>query len=205
LLPNKLNVLELLSKVNQPEITPARLAEIIRGDVSLSVTVLRWANSSVYGLRTAVESIQRAIVVLGLQTIRNWVALLALARMGSTPSELMKLVLVRARTCELLATAAALPNPSSYFTVGLLSALDAMLKVHMSEALERLALATAQKAAIERQEGEFGEALKTVFALELADVPRVRFRDLPPEAITECYLSAIAWADNLTGSGMLPS
>jgi len=205
LLPNKLILLELLSAVNEPDITPDRLAEIIRADVSLSVTVLRWANSSVYGLRTAVESIQRAITVLGMQTIRNWVALLGLARMGSTPSELLKLVLVRARTCELLATAVELPNAASYFTVGLLSALDAMLKVNMSDALERLALAASQRAAIERQEGEFGEALKAVFALELGNEPALRFRSLAPAAITECYFSAIAWAESLTSSGMLPA
>jgi c-di-GMP phosphodiesterase len=74
ILPNKLVLLELLARVNQPDITPEELGEIIRGDVALSVTVLRWANSSMVGLRTAVESIQRAIVVLGLQTIRNWVS-----------------------------------------------------------------------------------------------------------------------------------
>jgi EAL and modified HD-GYP domain-containing signal transduction protein len=202
LLPNKLILLELLARVNQPDMTPERLSEIIRGDVSLSVTVLRWANSSIYGMRGAIESIQRAIVVLGMQTIRNWVALLALARMGSTPSELLTLVLVRARTCELLATTAELRNSPSYFTVGLLSALDVMLQVQMSEALARLPLAAAQTAAIERQEGEFGDALKTVFALERG-VACVRFRDLPPPAITDCYCSAIAWADNLT-AGMLP-
>jgi len=205
LLPNKLILLELLARANQPDITAERLAGIIRGDVSLSVTVLRWANSSIYGPRCAVESIQRAIVVLGLQTIRNWVSLLALARMGATPSELLSLVLVRARTCELLATTADLPNASHYFTVGLLSALDAMLKVNMREALERLPLAAAQKAAIERQEGEFGEALKVVFALELGHPDDARFRDLSAPATMVCYMSAIAWADNLTTTGMLPS
>jgi len=205
LLPNKLVLLELLARANQPDVTAERLGEIIRGDVSLSVTVLRWANSSIYGLRSAVESSQRAIVVLGLQTIRNWVSLLTLARMGSTPSELLTLVLVRARTCELLATTADLPNSSNYFTVGLLSALDAMLKVNMREALAQLPLAAAQKAAIERQEGEFGEALKAVFALELGRSADAHFRCLSAPAITACYLSAIAWADNLTSTGMLPS
>jgi len=203
ILPNKLVLLELLARINQPDVTPDALGEIICSDVSLSVTVLRWANSSTYGLRSAVESIQRAIVVLGLQTIRNWVALLALSRMGSTPSELLIMVLVRARSCELLAKSANVPNPSSYFTVGLLSALDVMLRVPMSSALERLRLAPAQRAAIERHEGEFGEALEAVLALELGDLAGLRFRKLTPDEITECHLSAIAWANSLTSGGML--
>jgi len=205
LLPNKLVLLQLLARVNQPDITAERLGEIIRADVSLAVTVLRWANSSIYGLRSAVESIQRAIVVLGLQTIRNWTALLALARLGATPSELLNVVLVRACSCELLATSAELPNSASFFTVGLLSALDVMLKVKMSEALERLQLGAAQRAGIERHEGEFGEALKAVLALEAGSLAGARFRDLPRAAITGCHLDAIAWADSLTRTGMLPS
>jgi len=203
ILPNKLVLLELLARVNQPDITPEELGEIIRGDVALSVTVLRWANSSMVGLRTAVESIQRAIVVLGLQTIRNWVSLLTLARMGTTPSELLKMMLVRARCCELLAGAAELANASSYFTVGLLSALDVILKLDMAEALERVPLAAAQKAAVLKQEGDFGAALKTVIALESGDYACARYRSLSFEAIRDCYLSAIGWADNLAAPGML--
>lgn len=203
ILPNKLVLLELLGRVNQPDITPNELAEIIRGDVSLSVTVLRWANSSMHGLRFAVESIQRAIVVLGLQTIRQWVALLALARMGTTPSELLKMLLVRARCCELFAAAAELPNPSSYFTVGLLSALDVLLKVNMAEALERVPLAAAQKAGVLSGEGDFGLALKAVMAMEAGDPGRAQFHSLTPDVIRDSYLSAISWADNLTNTGML--
>jgi EAL and modified HD-GYP domain-containing signal transduction protein len=177
ILPNKLVLLELLARVNQPDITPDELSDIIRGDVSMSVTVLRWANSPVLGLKFAVESIQRAIIVLGLQTIRNWVALLALTRMGASPSELLKMLLVRARCCELLAMSANLPNASSYFTVGLLSALDVILKLDMAEALERMPL------------GELARAL---------------FHELSFDHIGDCYLVAIAWADNLATTGLLP-
>jgi len=202
--PNKLVVLELLARVSQPDITPEALGEIIRGDVALSVTVLRWANSSICGLRSPVESIQRAIVVLGLQTIRNWVALLALARMGASPSELLKMLLVRARCCELLAGTAQLPNAASFFTVGLLSALDVILKVEMTRALELVALVPSQKAALLQHEGEFGAALAAVIALECGDVGAARFQALSFETIRDCYLSAIAWADNLAATGQLP-
>jgi len=204
ILPNKLVLLELLARVNQPDITPDELGDIIRGDVSMSVTVLRWANSSTFGLKFAVESVQRAIIVLGLQTIRNWVALLALARMGASPSELLKMLLVRARCCELLANAANLPNASSYFTVGLLSALDVILKLDMARALERMPLGAAQKAALLHHDGDFGAALKTVIALERGELAHALFHDLSFAQIGDCYLAAIAWADNLATTGLLP-
>jgi EAL and modified HD-GYP domain-containing signal transduction protein len=203
ILPNRLVMLELLAKVNLPNISAEELANVIRGDVSLSVTVLRWANSSMHGLKFPVESIQRAIVVLGLQTIRKWVALLALARMGSKPSELLTMLLVRARCCELLASTAELPNPSNFFTVGLLSALDVILQMNMSDALERVPLGPEQKAGVMSHAGEFGAALKAVIAMEHGEVDAESFHGLPLATISDCYLSSIAWADNLANTGML--
>lgn len=200
--PNRLVMLELLSRVNDPDVTPEELSGIIRGDVSMSVTVLRWANGTLYGLKHAVESIERAIVVLGLQTIRNWVSLMALGRMGAKPSELLTMLLVRARTCELLASSSQRTNASAYFTVGLLSGLDVIMKLEMAVALEHVPLAAAQKAALLRHEGEFGHALNAVIAMELGDVAAVRFLDMTFEQINACYISAISWADSISRSGI---
>ena len=202
ILPNRLVLLEVLARINEPNITPAELSAIIRGDVSMCVTVLRWANGSVYGLRQPVESIERAIIVLGLQTIRNWVALLALARMGTHPSELLKMLLVRARACELLASTADRPNPSSYFTVGLLSALDIVLQMDMVSALQRMPLAPEQKAALFDRSGDHGASLKSVIAMEGGDLTRAGFHGLNGDEVTACYLSALAWADSLSRTGM---
>jgi len=200
--PNKLVLLELLARVNEPNITPEDLNKIIRGDVSLSITVLRWANRSTNGLRRAVESIERAIVVLGLQTIRNWVALLAMARMGSAPTELLTMLLARARTCELLASETHRPNPPGFFTVGLLSALDIILQTDMAHALEFIPLADAQKAALLTQAGEYGAALQSVIALESGDRLGAKFQNLSAADVTQCYLSALTWADNLSRDGL---
>lgn len=197
--PNNLVLVQLLARIHDPNITPEELSDIIRGDVSMSVTVLRWANSPFYGLRYAVESVERAVVVLGLYTIRNWVSLLALARMGASATELHTTILVRARTCELLAAATAAPNASSFFTVGLLSALDIILEVNMNQALEYIPLGPDQKAALQNRSGLLGEALGCVLALESGDEEAARFASLNITEISRCYFSAIDWVDQLGG------
>ena len=197
--PNSLVLVQLLARIHDPDITPEELSGIIRGDVSMSVTVLRWANSPFYGLRYAVESVERAVVVLGLYTIRNWVSLLALARMGGTASELHTTILVRARTCELLAAATATPNASHYFTVGLLSALDIILQVNMDQALEYIPLGPDQKAALLSRSGRLGEALTCVTALESGDEGAAHFAALNIADISRCYFSAIEWVNQLGG------
>lgn len=199
--PNNLVLLQLLARIHDPNITPEELGGIIRGDVSMSVTVLRWANSPLYGLLHAVESVERAVIVLGLYTIRNWVSLLTLARIGGNATELHTTILVRARTCELLAMAARRPNPASYFTVGLLSALDIILQVNMQQALDCIPLAAEQKSALLGHPGPFSEALGCVMALEAGDVQAMRFHRLSAEDISRCYFSAVEWADQLSGSG----
>jgi EAL and modified HD-GYP domain-containing signal transduction protein len=145
----------------------------------------------------AVESVERAVVVLGLYTIRNWVSLLALARMGGNATELHTTILVRARTCELLAATAAMPNASSYFTVGLLSALDIILRVDMNQALDYIPLGPDQKAALLDRSGPLGEALSCVTALESGDEDAAKFAALNIEEISRCYFSAVDWVNQL--------
>jgi EAL and modified HD-GYP domain-containing signal transduction protein len=199
--PNRLAMLELLARVHEPNATPDELSALIRRDVAMSVRVLKWANGTLYGRRHAVGSIERAIVVLGLQTIRNWASLIAMSRMGSNPFELLTVLLVRARTCELLASQAQKPNPSAFFTVGLLSGLDVVLKMPLVQALHLMPLSAAQKAGLLERSGEFGAPLNAVMAMELGDGPVGCF-GLTFAQVSACYVSALAWADSVSGMGV---
>jgi EAL and modified HD-GYP domain-containing signal transduction protein len=195
--PNQLVLMQLLARIHDPNISPAELGTLIRGDVSMSLTVLRWANSALFGLLSTVESVERAVVILGAYTIRNWVSLLALARMGGAVPELHTTILVRARTCELLASTMGCANPASYFTVGLLSALDVILQVSMQQALEGISLAPDQKAALLGRSGALGAALRCVLALEEGDEGSARFGSLAAAEVGRCYFAAIDWVNQL--------
>jgi c-di-GMP phosphodiesterase len=195
--PNQLVLMQLLARIYDPNISPAELGDIIRGDVSMSLTVLRWANSPLFGLLSTVESVERAVVILGTYTIRNWVSLLTLARMGGVVPELHTTLLVRGRTCELLASAMGSANPSSYFTVGLLSALDVILQTNMEQAIETIALTSQQKAALLHRSGSLGAALRCVLALEEGDERGAQFGNLTLADIGRCYFAAIDWVNQL--------
>ena len=54
-------------------LTPAKLAEIINRDQSLTARILALANSPVYGLSKKVSTIEMAISVLGIKTIKELV------------------------------------------------------------------------------------------------------------------------------------
>jgi EAL and modified HD-GYP domain-containing signal transduction protein len=96
----KLNYLRILQEVGRPEIDFDGLERIVRQDVSLSIKLLRYINSALFGLRSQVESIKHALVLVGVQQMRKWVALLALSAMGGGPAP--RAPRHRPRSCTLL-------------------------------------------------------------------------------------------------------
>ncbi len=193
--PNQVAVLQLLQTVNDPNVSIETLANLIRGDVALSIALLRWTNAASTGLAQAVDSIDRAIVTLGIYTIRNWLGLIAMANMGIQSPELVTTVLVRARFCELLAITAKRQNPAGYFTVGLFSALDIMMESPMPELLNQLPLARELKDALLAHQGSHGEALKAILALESGEPARAIFANVNHSKIAASYVDASEWAD----------
>lgn len=61
----------IVKLVNQEETTIEELGRAVRTDPSLSALILRYANSSYYGFSKEINNIQRAITVLGFNTVRS--------------------------------------------------------------------------------------------------------------------------------------
>jgi EAL and modified HD-GYP domain-containing signal transduction protein len=194
---NQVAVLELVAKVNNPQVEVDDLAEIIRADVSLSHKVLKFINSPASGLRNEVDSVHQAVVLLGLATIKNWVTILALANNSNKPSELNATALIRARSCELLAKASGFARPESFFTVGLFSCLDAMMDLPLEELVGELPLSQEARNALLDHRGELGEALNCTLAMEQGDFSRIGFGELDLPQLSDLYLDAIGWADQM--------
>jgi len=59
--------------ISDDEIDIERMAEAISQDVSLSTTLLHWGNSALFGQRFFVDTIKKAIIVLGTDIVENLV------------------------------------------------------------------------------------------------------------------------------------
>lgn len=192
--PDQMRVLELLAKLENPEANAKEVEDLIRTDVALSYQILRWVNSAYYGLSFKIESVNHAIVYLGLTTIRNWVRLLVLARLTTEPlqEELLLTAVVRGRMCELLAKDNALSTESA-FTVGLFSVLESLIQRPMSEIVEQLPLPAEVNLALTRGEGPYGELLATAEYYETADWKALDELEVDAAYLTSVYLQAIDW------------
>lgn len=63
--------LQIIQMVEDPQSTASDLHEVIAGDPALSSRILKVVNSSFYGLPGQIASINRAIVLLGLNAVKN--------------------------------------------------------------------------------------------------------------------------------------
>jgi len=197
---SKLAIMELMATLSNPEVSLQELGEIITRDASLSVKTLRYVNSPATGLSTEVTSISQALTLLGLDVIRKWSMVLTLTGLdleGKSP-ELFVIMLTRARLCELMATRVGMENPSGYFTIGLLSAIDVLLDAPMDALVEPLPLTTEMKQAITGFTGKAGTVLKTAIALEQGMFDEITFTALPEVELSALYLEALGWADEVT-------
>ena len=64
-------VMELLNSIDEEDLDISVLADKVALDQSLTAKTLRFANSSLYGTSAKVTTIQQAITVLGVQSVRN--------------------------------------------------------------------------------------------------------------------------------------
>lgn len=196
---NRLVSLQLLARLQDPEADFRELEGLISQDVSLSYKLLRVINSAFYSLPRKVDSLRQALLMLGTRLITTWVSLIILAGIDDKPHELMVTAMVRAKMCELLAQALGRPGTDTFFTVGLFSALDALMDSPMEDVLRALPLSDDITAALLQYEGILGAALRCVLAYERGDWQAVSCPGLDSAAIKDAYLRAIAWTTETSG------
>jgi EAL and modified HD-GYP domain-containing signal transduction protein len=194
---NRLVILELLAKFQSPRTTFRELEALISRDVTLSYKVLRAANAAIYTRARKVESIQQAVQLVGLTAITNIVSLFLLANIDDKPHELLITAMVRAKMCEQLAKLMQQSNSATFFTVGLLSVLDAFMDRPMLDILPTLPLADEIVEALLAHVGMLGAILSGVLAYERGDWEAVQNLGCPSDLLVKTYLEALMWANEM--------
>ncbi len=131
--------LRLIAAIQNPGIELEQLDDIISTDMGISYRLLRLINSAYFSLPQPVGSVHHALVMLGMEKVRMWTVLIALAEIDDRPSELIRSALTRAKMCELLARATGAAAPEAHFTAGLFSLVEAFADIRMADAAGRAA------------------------------------------------------------------
>lgn len=200
---NKLVYFKLLKELNDPAADPKHLEEIIQRDTSLSYKILRFMNSSAFGLREKISSLQQAVAMLGTKKLLKFVTLVLLKDLGmDKPSELTTSSVIRGRFAERIAEASGFGiRAGDAFLTGLFSLLDALLDRPMSKILEELPLSEDISGALRRRPSRLTSILETVIAYEQGnwdtyDVYRQTI-NLSNDTARKFYLEAVNWTWDL--------
>ncbi len=190
--------LQIVVKLQKNDLSIEELSYAISRDTKLSYQILKIVNSPLCRLPKKVESLQDAVIYLGLEQIKKWAMAMALSGNSSQSNELFRLLLTRARACELIATYHKHDKAESYFTIGLFSGIDAVMLADKEWLVKKLELADGITEALLEYKGEKGRILRRVIDIEHGDFEFTeKYSDKQRHAYYEAHETAINWANQL--------
>jgi c-di-GMP phosphodiesterase len=192
---SRLGALRLASALQNADYSLDEVECLLSQDVSLSYRVLRCINSSYYNLPRKIDSIRQAVVILGVDTLRQLSGLLCLQGLDDRPPSLIVQAMTRGRMCEQLGKLGGARDAGPFFITGLFSLLNALLGLPTRKVVEDLPLAPAIVSALVAGEGPLGAALQCTRAYERGVWGHAIYADLAPHLIRAAYVDALFWAE----------
>lgn len=195
------SVLNILNLVSQDADNKA-IENGFKRDTTLSYKLLRYINSVGFGLSCEVQSLAHALTILGRNQLYRWLTLLMVTAGNNTCSPaLLKTSIIRGRLTELLGeTFFDKQERDSLFVVGVFSLLDVILKMPMTQVLEKLQLPEQIKQALTDRSGVFGPILKLTEACENENQDILNLAEMlhiEADKVNQCHIEALRWTESL--------
>jgi c-di-GMP-related signal transduction protein len=200
--PAQANILQLINLVRKQAST-AEIEELLKRDPTMSFNLLRFINSAGFGMRTEVTSFKHAVMLLGLNRLFKWAALLlTTSKSGDMIPAVGTTAVARGRLMELLA-AELLPQEEcdNAFVVGVFSLLDTMLGLSMEVALATVALPDSVMQALLHQSGPLAPFLELTVACETGNdeafARTATQLGLNNNQVNWAHVQALAWTETM--------
>ncbi|MGV8966463.1 MAG: EAL and HDOD domain-containing protein [Cellulomonas sp.] len=179
--------LELLQLLHAEQVDLDRVIQVVDADPELAMRVLGLVNSSASGVRHRIDSVKRAIVLIGPKPLS---AIAAASLVDATNLSIAGLwfVLTRAIACRTLG------GDDAAYTVGLLSAVAAELRVEPADLIARTGVSDDVADALLSKYGPYGAVLGAVLAHEENDLSGVEATGLGTARVADAYLAAVVEA-----------
>lgn len=163
-------VLELINGVDK-DLPANKLEALLKREPTLAFRLMRYLNSPAFGLSVEINSFGHALMLLGSQRLKRWLALLlASASKSKNAQPLMHAAVRRGLFMEELAKSQSSPGDAELrgqmFICGVFSLLDKLLGQSFADMLPSLPVPETVQQALLGQGGPFGPYLALVNAVE---------------------------------------
>jgi len=168
-------VLELIQGVDREDPVP-RLEAVLKRDPALAFKLMRYINSAAFGLRVEINSFGHALMLLGYQRLKRWLALLLANSSRSPNARPMVYAAVRRGLLmeELARDRGDAAMRSEMFICGVFSLLDRLLEQPLPELLRSVPVPDIVQQALSGEGGPYLPYLQLVQAIELESVYDIR-------------------------------
>ena len=186
------------------------LETAVKSDSNLTYNLLKLVNSVGVGAGQKVDTLAKAILVIGRRQLQRWLQLLLYSINDGSQSTnpLMQLAATRAKILEI--TCRCMHNQDTAlqeraFIVGSFSLLDTLLSMPMTDIMDKLSLHDDVKLALTQRAGPLGQLLLLVESLETGNFDAVeeqlkKFPSLNVASLNDAQMAAIRWVDSLSES-----
>ncbi len=187
--------------IDDPDVRMEELADLVSYDPAISAKLLKIANSSFYGQVSEIDTIKRAVMILGTKTVHDAVlsisvshAFQSIVGVNYDVSAFWQNSIMRAVVAKACASELKIPEPDRLFTLGLLSDIGHMVLSIRAPALMQKVLSQHQKTGyplhlFERstfgfEAGELGADLLEGWSIPNSIISGIRYQNCP-EVTTE--------------------
>lgn len=183
----------------------AELEGLLKRDPTLAFKLMRYLNSPAFGLSVEINSFGHALMMLGYQRLKRWLALLlASSAKGGNAKPVMHAAVRRGLLMEELAREQGdAEMRGEMFICGIFSLLDQLLKQPFSELLPNVPVPERVQLALRGEGGPYQPYLDLVRAIEQESVFDIRERAerlmLGPATVNRAVLTALRSARQLDG------
>ena len=165
--PSSITMSDIIHKANQDETSIAELASLVTRDPKLTIQLLKLINSSLFMLPREISDLKEAITFLGIDILKKWAMMIAFVSDSAAPIEACRIVLTRAKACELLILNSQTPSlRDTAFLAGLLSGVDVLLELDPTVFIKEMKLSAQIQNAVLYEQGEIGIFIQCIKKLE---------------------------------------
>jgi c-di-GMP-related signal transduction protein len=196
---NGANYLYLLSALSQGDFQISQIAALLKSEVALSYQLLRLVNSAAYRMNHEITSLEDALMLVGEMQFRKLlINAIATESCRGRSSELLVHVLHRARFLELMAPHIG-ESAAEQYLLGLLSLMDVMLDIPVSDLIEALPLRIEIKEALAGDPNKVGAGLRLFERYKDADwdfcIDKTLSMHITENDLSDLYTQSLAWAE----------
>lgn len=190
-------LVKMISRINDPAVDLEELARLISLDPQLSFKALRFINSAFFGFTKKVNSIQQAVLFIGLRRLRAWASLVIMSGMPMKSAEIIKTGLIRAELCYSMSKELAMGKPESAYAVGLLSILEGLLDQPIHQLVKDMPIQAEMVQALVERTGPYSVGLNCIQALEQGHSLEPFTHLVAMDKLAAMYIQAITSAEDI--------